>query len=163
MPHSPDYRRADFRLPQSVLNSETRLIFYAGVSEHITPFLRDLHWLRASERITSKLATLDASPPVPSRNCTGHLSVDLHRVANVASRRLKFADSAVLTVPRTRLSVVGDRAFQVVAARTWNSLSSQVAYAETHCFQNYLKTHLFPRSFHYTVTERLAFVCTNLL
>jgi len=35
---------------QSVLNAAARLVFSARRSEHITPLLRDLHWLRVPER-----------------------------------------------------------------------------------------------------------------
>ena len=42
-----------------------------------------------------------------------------------ARRRLRSTSSSSLTVRRTRLSTVGDRAFRVSAARTWNSLRQQ--------------------------------------
>jgi len=43
---------------QSVLNAATRLIHGSSRYEHITPMLRDLHWLRSSKRIDFKLAVL---------------------------------------------------------------------------------------------------------
>ena len=36
---------------QSVLNATARLVFSARRSEHITPLLRELHWLKVPERI----------------------------------------------------------------------------------------------------------------
>ena len=36
---------------QSVLNATVRLVFSARKYDHVTPLLRELHWLRASERI----------------------------------------------------------------------------------------------------------------
>jgi len=36
---------------QSVLNAAARLVFSARRSEHITPLLRELHWLKVPERI----------------------------------------------------------------------------------------------------------------
>ena len=36
---------------QSVMNASARLIFSSSRFDHITPLLRQLHWLKASERI----------------------------------------------------------------------------------------------------------------
>jgi len=41
---------------QSVLNAAARLIHRSSRYEHVTPLLRDLHWLRSPERIDFKLA-----------------------------------------------------------------------------------------------------------
>jgi len=43
---------------QSVMNTAARLIFSSSRFNHITPLLRQLHWLKASERITFKCAVL---------------------------------------------------------------------------------------------------------
>ena len=43
---------------QSVLNAAFRLMFSHRASEHTTPLLRDLYWLRVSERIQFRLYTL---------------------------------------------------------------------------------------------------------
>lgn len=139
----PAYR---LRQLQSVLNAGARLIFNARRRDHITPLLRDLHWLRVPERITFKLATL------VYRCLHGfapeYLSAELHKIADVSSRRTRSADTAALIVPRTRLSTIGDRAFSVIAARTWNSLPHCVTSAETlPIFRNRLKTHLFASSY----------------
>jgi len=61
-----DYGKATFAgLPasqlrglQSVLNAATRLIHRSSQYEHVTPMLRDLHWLWSPERIDFKLAVL---------------------------------------------------------------------------------------------------------
>ena len=44
---------------QSVMNAAARLVFSALKYEHVTPLLRDLHWLRVPERIEFKLAVVD--------------------------------------------------------------------------------------------------------
>ena len=41
---------------QSVMNSAARLVCSSSRYEHITPLLRQLHWLKAAERIDYKLA-----------------------------------------------------------------------------------------------------------
>src|SRR5664279_1022392 len=43
---------------QSVLNAAARLVFSARRQEHITPLLRELHWLRVPERIQFRLCVL---------------------------------------------------------------------------------------------------------
>ena len=43
---------------QSVMNAAARLVVSASRSDHVTPLLRRLHWLRAPERIVYKLAVL---------------------------------------------------------------------------------------------------------
>ena len=43
---------------QSVMNAAARLVCSARKYEHITPLLRDLHWLRVPERIEFKLSVL---------------------------------------------------------------------------------------------------------
>jgi len=43
---------------QSVINAAARLVCSARKYEHLTPLLRDLHWLPIHERIEFKLAVL---------------------------------------------------------------------------------------------------------
>ena len=132
---------------QSALNAAARLVYAARKYEHVTPLLRDLHWLRIAERIDFKLSVLcfrclyDMAPP--------YLADNLHRVADIeARRRLQSASIAMLVVPRTRLSTIGDRAFPVAAPRTWNNLPQHViSLSSLPTFKRHLKTVLFSRSF----------------
>src|SRR5258706_49547 len=43
---------------QSVMNAAARLIYSSSTYDHISPLLRQLHWLKAKERIEFKLAVL---------------------------------------------------------------------------------------------------------
>jgi len=43
---------------QSVFNATARLVFSTRKSEHITPLLRELHWLKVPERIQFRLCVL---------------------------------------------------------------------------------------------------------
>jgi len=43
---------------KAVINASARLIFSGRRSDHITPLLVQLHWLRVSERIDYKLCVL---------------------------------------------------------------------------------------------------------
>jgi len=73
-------------------------------------------------------------------------SAGRHRIPG--RQRLRSSSTSALDVPSTRLSTVGDRAFPVAAARTWNSLPAEVTSSNTlQTFKNKLKSHLFLVSF----------------
>ena len=55
---------------QLVTNSAARLVFSSSRYEHITPHLRQLHWLKAAERIDYKLALLVCTMQVSARCST---------------------------------------------------------------------------------------------
>jgi len=58
--------------------------------------------------------------------------------------------TSALAVPSMRLRTIGNQAFPVAAAKTWNSLSSEVTSSKTlQDFKSHLKTHLFSASFSY--------------
>ena len=132
---------------QSVLNAAARLIYSVRRYDHVTPLLRELHWLRAPQRIEFKLAVLVfrcLNGLAPS-----YLTDDVCRVADVESRRrLRSASTSALIVPQTRRSTLGDRAFPVAAARVWNRLPTYVIQSTSlPVFRSRLKTELFARSY----------------
>ena len=129
------------------MNAAARLIFSSSRFQHITPLLRHLHWLKASERIAFKQSVLvykclHGSAPA-------YLTDERCQVADVEARqRLRSSSSSSLIVSRTRLLTVGDRAFPVAAARVWNSLPDLVTSAPSVAvFRSRLKTHLFNISY----------------
>ena len=132
---------------QSVLNAAARLVYGSRKYDHVTPLLRDLHWLRVPERIAFRLAVLvyrcqhGIAPP--------YLADELHRVADVGSRqRLRSAATTTLVVPNMAHSTIGDRSFPVAAARVWNSLPQLVTSSPSlPVFRRRLKTELFTRSY----------------
>ena len=132
---------------RSVLNAAARLIHAARRTEHVTPLLRDLHWLRYPERIEYKLATL-------AYRCLhglgpSYLADEFIRVSEIGSRRhLRSALTASLVVPRFRWKTLGGRAFPVAAAPVWNGLPSYVTSCSSlTSFKRCLKTELFHRSY----------------
>ena len=132
---------------QSVMNAAARLIYGARKRDHVTPLLKELHWLRVRERITYKLAMLayrclhGLAPP--------YLACELTRVADIESRqRLRSVATTRLVVPPARRSTIGGRAFPVAVAEAWNSLSPSVTSSPSlETFRSSLKTELFSRSF----------------
>ena len=132
---------------QSVLNAAARLVFSARKSEHITPLLRELHWLRVPERIQFRLCVLVhhcLNGTAPS-----YLAETLQKSADVGARqRLRSAATSTLVVPPTRRATLGDRAFPVAAARAWNALPLSVrAVPSLLLFRRELKMTLFRASY----------------
>ena len=126
---------------QSVLNAAARLVFSARRSEHVTPLLCDLHWLKVPERIKFGLCVLahGTAPPYETLQRTSDMS---------ARRHLRSAVPPTLVVPSTRRSTHGDRPFPVAAARAWNSLLSSLrAVQSLTTFSRCLKAELFESSF----------------
>ena len=74
-----------------------------------------------------------------------YLADELHHQAeSLFRRRLRSASSHELSVPRTRLSTYGDRAFPVAAVWIWNSLLQHVTSAPSlPVFCTRLKTYFF--------------------
>jgi hypothetical protein len=132
---------------QSVLNAAARLIFLSRKYDHVTPLLRDLHWLRFPERIDFKLAVLVYK--CLNGTAPSYLASEIVCVADLENRRhLRSASTNELVVPRMRRSTIGDRAFPVVAARLWNSLPTQVTSSPSITdFKRNLKTELFCRGY----------------
>ena len=132
---------------QSVLNAAVQLVYSARKSEHTTPLLQQLHWLKVLERIKFRLCVLvhrclhNKAPP--------YLAKSLHLTTEVDARcRLRSASTLTLTVPSTRGSTIADRAFPVGVACAWNSLPSSVrTVSSLNASRDDLKTVLFRASF----------------
>ena len=80
----------------------------------------------------SHIPAVRSGLPLSSWNSAAYvyLAESLHRTSNVdIRRRLRSADSAMLVVPSTRRSTLGDRAFTVASAHACNSLPLSVRNA----------------------------------
>jgi len=110
---------------QSVFNAAARLVYSSKKYDHITQLLRELHWLRVSERIDFQLAV------IVYRCLHGqglqYLAAELYRASdrNTGSR-MRSSSMVSLIVPRTKYPTIGDRAFPLAAGRVWNCLSPTV-------------------------------------
>ena len=132
---------------QSVLNAAARLIYRRRKFDHVSPLLKELHWLRVPERITFRLAVL--AYRCQHNTAPRYLAAQLQQASNVGYRqRLRSSSSAKLDVPRTEHVTIGGRAFSSTAAQIWNSLSTAVQSSESlDIFRRRLKTELFERSY----------------
>jgi len=121
------------------MNAAARLISSSSRFDNITPLLRQLHWLKTSERIASSVKCIHGSAPL-------YLVDELYQVADVETRqRLRSASSSSLIVGRTRLSTVEIRAFPVAATGTIYLSTSLMHLRCLPSFRPRLKNHLlFP-------------------
>jgi len=128
---------------QSIQNAAARLVTRSRKFDHITPVLRDLHWLPVRRRIDFKMATLvykclhGLAPP--------YLADDCIRVSTLPGRRhLRSADSCKLFVPQSSTNY-GARSFAVYGPNIWNSLPDELRRLNTttQTFRKKLKTFLF--------------------
>jgi len=128
---------------QTVQNAAARVVTGTRKFDHITPVLRQLHWLPVRQRITFKLSMitfkcLDGLAP-------SYLADVCTPVSSVVGRwQLRSANSGALVVPRTR-TTIGRRNFAVAGPATWNSLpvDLRISSLSRDTFAKKLKTHLF--------------------
>ena len=128
----------------SALHAAARVVACAPSRDHITPLLRELHWLPIQARIQYKLCLLMFG--VQSGDGPDYLRELVVACCSVQSRRsLRSASGAQFIVPRTRLKF-GDRSFAVAGPVAWNSLPLAVRTLTSRpTFKKALKTFLFGR------------------
>ena len=109
----------------------------------------NIHWLTVSWRIDFKLAVLVYKCLLGLAPSYLAVADELHYpAASEFRRRLRSASSHELSVPRTRLSTYGDRAFPVAADRIWNSLPQHVTSTQSFpVFCTRLKTYFFEQCY----------------
>ena len=108
---------------QSVQNAATRLVTGTHWCDHITPVLRQLHWLPVCQYLA-----------------------DCRLLSDVGRRPLRSNsnDMRKLLVPRTH-NKLGDRSFSAAGPRVWNDLPPGLRRLGLtfDSFRQSLKTHLF--------------------
>ena len=128
---------------QRVQNTAARVVTLTPKYEHITPVLRELHWLPICQRIKYKISMLtwkvlhDQGPDYLKELLSSYSP----------SRNLRSSSAALCTVPTVH-SKIGERAFSHSSPVIWNSLPFLLRTTETlpH-FKSLLKTHLFNEAF----------------
>ncbi|XP_048240231.1 uncharacterized protein LOC125373275 [Haliotis rufescens] len=121
-----------------------RLITRKSMREHITPVLKELHWLPVRLRIVFKLImfvykSIHGLSPVYLQELTA-----LYQ----PGRTLRSANKLQLAVPPTSRTTYGDRTFRKAGATLWNALPIDVRGSEdVNTFRSKLKTILFKRAY----------------
>ena len=129
---------------QRVQNTAARIVTRTPRWNHITPVLKDLHWLPVYYRIKFKILThtfkaLSGQSPRYIKEL-----LEVYRPV----RDLRSQNSRTLVVPKTRTNQYGNRSFKFAAPNLWNSLPSSIRNATNlDTFKKMLKTHFFVMHF----------------
>ena len=129
---------------QHIQNAAARLISGARKYDHVTPVLKQLHWLPVRQRVSFKIAVLVYK--CLHGLARSYLVRDCVPVSTVQGRRqLRSAANLELVVPRTRTKTFGERTFAVSAPLVWNSLPLELRSPDISLldFRKNLKTFLF--------------------
>ena len=129
---------------QKVQNSAARLVTGTKKREHMTPILRDLHWLPVECRPKFKilLYTFKALHKIAPAYIQELVSVYQPR------RSLRSENSFTLTVPKIRSATYGMRCFDKCAGMLWNDLPMNLKNSSSVAiFKQRLKTFLYQQVF----------------
>jgi len=125
---------------QKLQNHAARVLTRTGIWEHISPVLRDLHWLPVRKRADFKLLS--------HIHCTLHHPAPLYMKEmwrlQRPGRALRSADDEwTLSVPRVHRHE-GERSAACHGASLWNTLPSEIRQPMSRdSFKKKLKTYLF--------------------
>ena len=139
--------KALLRQLQLIQNAAARLVTKTRVRQHITPVLRDLHWLPVEDRITFKAGLLVYKGL--ANLAPGYISAFCQRLSDVSLRPgLRSHTQGNLWVPRCRTVTYGDKSFSVAGPTIWNSLPTSVRGSlSVDSFKANFKTYLFRKAY----------------
>ena len=129
---------------QMVQNTAARVITRTAKYDHISPVLRELHWLPVARRIQYKILlyvhkAVHGNAPIYIK--------DLLQV-KAQQRTLRSNNSIQLHVHPTHTRTYGDRSFKKAAPTMWNQLPGHMRNIKAiDSFKCALKTHLFISEF----------------
>ena len=125
---------------QCAQNASARLIMLAKKRDHVTPLLRELHWLPVTYRSDFKtlIITYKVLNGLAPQNINNLLT------AYVPRRNLRSANQRFLDRPTISRNNFGKRAFANISVSLWNNLPLSVRKSDSLSeFKAKLKTHLF--------------------
>ncbi len=118
-----------YRLPQReieklqhVQNTAARIVTRSNRREHITPILKELHWLPIQSRIQFKLGLIVFKA---LNNLAPSYLQDLLKI-HQPSRCLRSASKNLLQEPWKITKTYGDRTFRKAGSAIWNSLPDEL-------------------------------------
>jgi hypothetical protein len=129
---------------QRIQNVTARILSGAGAMDHITPVLRDLHWLPVAKRVIYKVLLMLHKLV----NGGGAPILNTFRLCENNVFNLRSNHSNYLQMPFTTSTVIYERCFSVASPRLWNELPFILrTEANTSAFKKKLKTFLFIEHF----------------
>ena len=125
---------------QRTQNSAARLVTLTKSRDHISPILRDLHWLPVKSRIMYKILLLTYKC---IHGCAPLYLQELIQMYK-PTRKLRSSSKQLLVQSSSSTKTYGLRAFQHSSAELWNKLPNHIKNAKTLVqFKTSLKTYLF--------------------
>lgn len=135
----PDYQMSKL---QKLQHHAARVITRTKITDHITPVLKDLHWLPVNARIIFKILTINHKYIYSGR--PEYLDINIQHSSHVTRR----TSTVTLMQPLSRHKSTGDRSYSVAAPTLSNSLPGDIRCIEDYViFKQRLKTHLFLKAF----------------
>ena len=121
-------------------NNVARMLSFRREFDHITPVLKDLHWLPVEQRIEYRVLLLTYK--ALHGKALSYISQLLSLYT--PTRPLRSENKNLLRVPRCRLEGFGRCCFVYAAPSLWNPLPTPVKHASSiDTFKSSLKTYLF--------------------
>ena len=127
---------------QHIQNTAARVVTLSRKSCHITPILKELHWLPVSQRIAFKLML------IVHKSVNNIAPIYISELLKVyPSRNLRSSNMSLLKEPTSKWTW-GDWSFSVAAPRLWNYLPTKLKSCHSITrFKSLLKTHLMSQLF----------------
>jgi len=113
---------------QRVQNIAACLITGSSRRDHITPVLKNLHWLPVELQITFKILLLTYK--ILNGQSSSYLTSLISSYKAV--RSLHSSDHLLLQVPNVMKATYGQRTFSYCAPKLWNSLRKSLKEPETN-------------------------------
>ena len=114
---------------QSIQNTAARVVTRTGKFDHITPVLKQLHWLPVRYRIVFKILLL----VYKALNGTAPSYISELLKYHTSERKLRSSSQHLLATPKARL---------------WNSIPLELRSSSSiDIFKRHLKTYLFKQAF----------------
>jgi hypothetical protein len=127
---------------QYLQNTAARIVTLSCKFDHITPILRNLHWLPVKYRIEFKILLLTFKSL--NNMAPKYLSELLERQTSNGYSLRSSQDTLRLKETMIKSVRYGDRAFSIAAPKLWNGLDKSIRSSETtSAFKSKLKTYLF--------------------
>ena len=117
---------------QSIQNTAARVVTRTRKFDHITPVLKQLHWLPVRYRIVFKILLL----VYKALNGTAPSYISELLNYHTSERKLRSSSRHLLATPKARLKTYGERAFAVAAPRLWNSIPLELDSVVRQTFLN---------------------------
>ena len=136
----------DINRLQRLQNKAAKLGFALGRREHVTPQLKNLHWLRMEESIKLKVL-LHIYKCLHGQNPSYLKEAMVLYTPGHGGLRSNL-DTTRLVTPKHAPLVIGDRPFFKAGSRLWNLIPAAIRSAQSiEVFKKQLKTHLFAESY----------------